>query len=216
MPRKTRIYPDQDESDIDVLKPAIEVLNAGGVIAGPTETSYGLMAAANNDAAIKKIFALKGREFDKPLLLLIDHPNRVDDYADNVSATAKTLMKTFWPGRMTILCQARPGLNLRLVGPSGTVALRQELLKPIRNLVQLLNTAVSGTSANPSSKPPATTAQEVEYYFGDTVDLILDGGPCSGDPPSTLVDSTSQPPKIIRQGILSIEEIRKAVPDITQ
>jgi L-threonylcarbamoyladenylate synthase len=203
-----------DSTDHLQLRPAVDVLLDGGVIAGPTQTFYGLMAAADRPEAMARIGRLKGREAGKALLLLLDRPDRVNCYAQSVSPEAQILMKRFWPGPLTILFKARPGIDRLLVGPEGMVALRVEGLAAIRALVRALDRAVTGTSANPSGLPPAERPSQVEDYFGGRIDLIMDGGPCPGGAPSTIVDASAGRPKLVRVGAIDAEEIRAALPDM--
>ncbi|MDY7002024.1 MAG: L-threonylcarbamoyladenylate synthase [Thermodesulfobacteriota bacterium] len=196
------------------LEPAIKTLLRGGVIAGPTQTFYGLMAAADQPQAMARVLELKGRDSRKPLLLLLDTSQRVLDYAQSPPKSAADLAEAFWPGPLTLLVPAKPGLDPALAGPSGGVGLRVEGLPIVRTLVQALGRAVTGTSANPGGEPPARTMAEVLAYFGDSLDLILDGGPCPGAGPSTLIDACDSRPRLLRPGVLGLEELRAVVPDL--
>ncbi|MBW2086379.1 MAG: Sua5/YciO/YrdC/YwlC family protein, partial [Deltaproteobacteria bacterium] len=107
-----------------------------------------------------------------------------------------------------------PGQHPALIGPRDTVGLRVEGLPVIRTLVRALDRAVTGPSANPAGAPPALTADEVADYFGDGVDLILDGGPCPGGKPSTLIDTSTTPPRLLRDGPLNLDNLLAVVPDM--
>jgi len=198
----------------EAVKSAVEVLLRGGVAAGPTQTFYGLMAAADRPEALARIVRMKGRAGEKPLLLLLDDIRRVGDYADRWSETAALLAETFWPGPLTLLVKARPGLPPALVGPAGAVGLRVEGLPVVQTLVRTLDRAVTGTSANPGGLPPAETAAQAAAYFGKELDLILDAGPCPGGQPSTIIDTSSTPPHLIRQGAINREKLLALLPDM--
>jgi len=212
MPRILKIDP--QKADYLPLKPAAQTLLAGGVVAGPTETFYALMASPGSAGALERISRLKGRPADKPFLLLLDTILRVVCYARNVPSSVDALAKRFWPGPLTLQLKAHLSLHPLLIGPQQTVALRVEGLPAIRMLVRATDRAVTGTSANPSGQPPAATAEEVAAYFGDGVDLILDAGRLAGDRPSTLVDATTLPPHLVRPGVISVEELRTVIPDL--
>lgn len=211
MPRILTIDPGQ--TDYLQIKPVVEVLLEGGVVAGPTETFYGLMASTDQPEAITRIFELKSRPSEKPLLLLLDHSARMEAYGREISPEARALAEKFWPGPLTLLLKARPGLNPHLAGSRGIVGVRVEGLGLIRTIVKALDRAVTGTSANLSGEPAAGTAQEVEDYFGDEVDLILDAGPCPGGKASTVVD-TSLSPRLLRDGPVSLEALKAVLPDL--
>ena len=149
---------DSGETDVKVLLPIAEVLLQGGVVAGPTQTFYGLMAAADELTTLNRILEMKGRDGNKPLLLLLDCPDRARCYAKEIPEEAKGLINTFWPGPLSLLLRARPGLPGPVVGPTRTVGVRVEGLPVIRRLVRMIDRAVTGTSANPGGFPPARTA----------------------------------------------------------
>ncbi|MEW6265411.1 MAG: L-threonylcarbamoyladenylate synthase [Thermodesulfobacteriota bacterium] len=205
---------DPQAISLTALRPAVEALLDGGVLAGPTQSFYGLMAAADKAPALERIMTLKGREPNKPLLLLLDQPLRLTCYARELPESAQGLAAKFWPGPLTLLLRARRGLHPALVGPTRTVGVRVEGLPAIRTLIRALDRAITGTSANPGGRPPALTAEEVQAYFGDKIDLILDGGPCPGGAGSTLIDVSIGPPRLVRDGGLSLDEMVSVAPDM--
>jgi len=205
---------DPGETDYFKIRPVVAVLLKGGVVAGPTETFYGLMAAADQPGAIKRIFELKGRPFSQPLLLLLDQSLRVHAYGRDISPEAKLLTEKFWPGPLTLLLTAQPGLNPLLIGVRGTVGVRVEGLALIRTLVKAADRAVTGTSANRSGEPPACTAAQVKNYFGEELDLIIDGGSCPGGKASNLIDASLSPARLLRDGPIPLETLRAVVPDL--
>lgn len=203
-----------DTTDYRQLLPIAEILLSGGVAAGPTQTFYGLMASADRSEAIDRILTMKGRDKDKPLLLLLDRTERVSCYARELPESAMGLVNRFWPGPLTLLLRARPGLHQALVGHTRTVGLRVEGLPVIQTLVRVMDRAITGTSANPGGASPARTVEEVQDYFGDQLDLIIDAGPCPGGAPSTLIDVSLGPPRLLRDGSLRINDMIAVAPDM--
>ena len=194
------------------LAPAARALLDGGVVAGPTGTFYALMALVDDYAGLERIIELKGERENKPLLVLLDQEPRVRCYAREVPEEAEGLMAKFWPGPLTLLFLAQGGLHPSLVGPARTVGLRVEELPAVRFLVRMVDRGLTGTSANPSGAPPAVTADQVEEYFGDKIDLIIDGGPTKGGLASTIIDVSLGVPRVLRDGGLPLSELTQACP----
>ncbi|NTW57876.1 MAG: threonylcarbamoyl-AMP synthase [Nitrospirae bacterium] len=181
-----------------------DVVRARGVIAYPTDTFYGLGADPRDPEAVKRIFAIKGREAGQPILLLLHDRSEVAAWASAVTPSAERLMERFWPGPLTLVFPAAPHVLPELTGGSGTIGLRVPGNELTRELLRNLGTALTGTSANRSGGRNPRTAEEVMREVGDRVDLVLDGGATTGDRPSTVVDVTVEPPRIIRQGNIDI------------
>ena len=200
--------------DYPLLRPVVDLLLNGGVAAGPTQTFYALIAAADQPEALTRIQTLKARDRNKPLMLLLDRRERVLCYARELPECVEGLIGAFWPGPLTILLRALTNLHPALVGPTNTVGVRVEGLPVIRALVRALDRAITGTSANPGGEAPACTAREVVRYFGDRVDLVLDGGPCPGNLPTTLIDAELGPPRLLRDGILRLDDLVRIAPDL--
>jgi L-threonylcarbamoyladenylate synthase len=184
-----------------------EVIRAGGVIAYPTDTVYGLGADPKNIRAVRKLFSIKGRQADQPILLLIADASEVRDWASEVNPAAERLMKKFWPGPLTLVFKAKPDVMAELTGGTGTIGLRVPGNALTRQLLASLGTALTGTSANISGRPSPCTAQEASEVIGGMVDLVLDGGRTEGGNPSTVVDVSTDRPKVIREGAIPSREI---------
>jgi L-threonylcarbamoyladenylate synthase len=184
-----------------------EVMRAGGIIAYPTDTFYGLGTDPKNAGAIKKIFTIKGRQTGQPILLLIKDADEVPVWATGISPGTERLMEKFWPGPLTLVFRARPEVTAELTGGTGTIGLRVPGNALTRQLLASLDSALTGTSANLSGRPSPRTAQEVAAMLGGMVDLILDGGETTGGKPSTVVDVSVDEPKVIRAGAIPSEEI---------
>lgn len=184
-----------------------DVIRAGGVIAYPTDTVYGLGADPKNIRAVRKLFSIKGRQADRPILLLIKDASEVRDWASEVNPAAERLMKKFWPGPLTLVFKAKPNVMTELTGGTGTIGLRVPGNALTRQLLAALGTALTGTSANISGRPSLCTAREASEVIGGMVDLVLDGGRAEGGNPSTVVDVSTERPKVIREGAIPSPEI---------
>jgi L-threonylcarbamoyladenylate synthase len=189
------------------IRGVAEVILRGGVAAFPTETFYGLGADARNEEALGKIFQIKGREDNKPLLVLIADREWLPGLAGRIPPVAGRLMERFWPGPLTLVFEARPGLSALLTAGTGTVGVRLSPHPVAQGLVAAVGRPVTATSANLSGQPSASVASEVSRALGDRVDAILDGGPTAGGLGSTVVDVSGPSLKILRQGALSRAEL---------
>ncbi len=191
------------------MEAAISVLKKGGLVAFPTDTVYGLGAAANLPQAIEKIYQVKQRQHDKALPLLLEDISQISDVACRVSETAWLLARTFLPGALTLVLPRSASVLDIISGGGQTVAVRVPAHAIPVALVNGLGMPIVGTSANISGHPSPLTADEVRAQFGDKLDLIIDGGRCPGGEESTVVDVTGQVPLILREGAISRKELEK-------
>lgn len=191
---------DADRPDPRVLGRAAAALKAGGLVAFPTETFYGLGAAAFDAGAVARIFALKGRPESRPLLVLVDSVAMVDRLAAGVPAVARDLMARHWPGALTLVFRATAAVPAAVTAGTETVGVRLSPHPVARGLVGALGGPVTAPSANPSGQPPPTTAAAVLDYFPEGLEVVLDAGPTAGGAPSTVLDVTVDPPRTIRPG----------------
>jgi L-threonylcarbamoyladenylate synthase len=182
---------------------AARALARGGVVAFPTETFYGLGVAAMDAAAVRRLFALKGRPESRPILVLVDDPARVGVLAD-VSDAARALMARHWPGALTLVLPARAGVPSELTAGTGTIGVRQPAHAVARALVAALDAPVTAPSANLTGAAPPTTADEVLAVFAGRLDIVLDAGPTAGGLPSTVLDVTVHPPRVLREGAVTV------------
>jgi len=194
-------------SDPRGIKKAAQMVLQGGIIAFPTETFYGLAADALNEAALKKIFQVKGREEGKPLLLLVADKSWLKGLVQNISPLAERLMNRFWPGPLTLVFNASPRLSPLLTADTGKIGIRLSPHPVTQALVQAVGRAITGTSANLSGQPGILTAREVFQFLGESLDAVLDGGKTPGGPGSTILDVSDPPPQIIREGMISRNEL---------
>jgi L-threonylcarbamoyladenylate synthase len=187
-----------------------ETILGGGVVALPTESFYGLSVDATNAQAVEKIFVIKKRGPDLPILILISSVGKLAKYVISVPPAAKQLAKRFWPGGLTMIFESAPILPSSLTGGTGKIGIRISSHPVVRAIQKALPVPITGTSANISGTPPCTTADQVIECLGTEVDLVLDGGPTQGKDPSTVLDVTVDPPLIVREGMIRAEEIMSA------
>lgn len=192
------------------IEKGVRILKNGGVIAFPTDTVYGLGADAFNLRAVERIYKIKNRPSHLPFPLLIADISQLNIVAQPACGIALLLARRFWPGGLTLVLPKAISLPSYLAKGS-TVAVRIPNHSICLSLIRGLGAPVIGTSANVSGNPPALTADEVRQQLGDKVDLIIDGGRCSGSVESTIVDATGELPLILRQGIISPDEIEKTI-----
>jgi L-threonylcarbamoyladenylate synthase len=172
------------------------------VIAFRTDTFYGLGADPFNAAAVARIRELKGREDNKPILLLISDLETVEKLiAERPSDFARAAEK-FWPGPLTIVGPAVASLPEEITAGTGTVGVRLPAGETVRELVRECGGVLTATSANPSGREPARSAREVAAYFPLGLDLIVDGGEVTATEPSTVLDATTAPPRVVREGAI--------------
>ncbi len=202
--RLLRVHPGAPQ--LSVLREAAGVLSSGGLVAFPTETFYGLGTHALDPAAVRRIFEVKGRPETKPLLVLVDSIEMAESLAEEISDTARDLMAKYWPGPLTLIVRAVASLPKELTAGSGTVGMRIPRHPVAFELVRAAGFPITAPSANLSDEEPPTTAAEVRRAFDGKVELILDGGATTGGLPSTILDVTVTPPRLIRKGALELPE----------
>ena len=189
--------------EMDALARAAAVLRAGGLVAFPTETFYGLGAAADDPAAVRRVFSVKGRDEGKPLLVLVDSIAMAETVAE-VTPSARALMARHWPGALTLVLRARPGVPEAVMAGTGTIGVRLSPHPVAHGLVRALGSPVTAPSANLADAEPPTTAADVMAVLDGAIDLVLDGGLTAGGPPSTVADVTSGAPRVLRQGAVAL------------
>jgi len=185
---------------------ALEVLRAGGVIVYPTDTVYGVGCRIDHEAAVARVFALKGRAATEALPVLLADPAQLDEYGTQVSAAARRLAALHWPGALTIVVRRSTRVPAAVAGGGETIGLRVPGHAVPRALVRELGVPIVGTSANTHGAPPPVTAQQAVFDLGDRVDLVIDGGRCPIGGASTVVDATGDSPRVVRQGALVLRD----------
>jgi len=205
-PIRTRIRAvDPEQPDVRAIAAAAAVVEAGGLVAFPTESFYGLGADALDSDAVARVFEVKGRPEHKALLVLVDSIDMAAGLAARVSDGARALMARYWPGALTLVLEAADRVPAGLTGGGSTIGVRMPGHAVARALVRSAGRPITAPSANPSEAPPALTAAAVREYFEGRVELILDGGPTAGGAGSTVADCTVWPPRILRQGPVIVE-----------
>ena len=191
---------------------AADVLRRGGLVAFPTETVYGLGADATQDAAVKKIFSVKGRPAHNPLIVHVYNHTWVAGMAVPDGRFDK-LSRTFWPGPLTLVLSRRPDCPVSplVSGGQNTLAVRSPDHPVARDILSAVGRPLAAPSANPSGRISPTRAREVEDSLGPLVDLIIDGGPCRVGIESTVLDLTLHVPAILRPGTVTREQIEAAI-----
>lgn len=198
---------DPQRPDPSALDDARRCLLNDGLIAFPTESYYGLGALVASAAAVDRLFAVKRRPVDQPVPVVVADRRQVAMVIDTIPPLAERLMARFWPGPLTIVMRARATVPGQLTGGTGRLGVRQPGL-PLPALVAAAAGPITATSANRSGAPPATTADMVRASVGDGIDLILDGGTTPGGLSSTVLDVTVDPPRLIRAGRITEEQLR--------
>ena len=176
------------------------------MIAFRTDTFYGLGVDPFNSVAVARVRELKGRE-DKPILLLISDLDQVDRFIVERSQQFNRIAAKFWPGPLTIIGKAIEGLPQEITAGTGTVGVRLPNDEVVRKLVRECGGALTATSANPAGRSPARSAEDVRAYFPEGIDLIVDGGEVTVTEPSTVLEATTSPPRIVREGAIRASDI---------
>ena len=195
----------------EALKKASVIIKKGGVVAYPTETFYGLGVKYDDISALKKLYGIKYRSWNKALPLIIGEGRELDLIASDMTVSAEKLAKKFWPGPLTLLLPARPDISEFITANTGKIAVRIPGASFALDLARSLGFPITATSANISGMPPADTADDVIRYFGDALDLIIDCGKTPGGKPSTIVDASGQKIRFLRAGAVSIEDVFNAL-----
>lgn len=191
------------------LEYAARLILAGRVVAFPTDTFYGLGADPFNLAAVSEVFRVKGRTADRPLPLLVATIEQALELTHNPPPLFVTLAEKFWPGPLTLVVPASSLLPLKLTGNTGKVGLRWPRAPLAVALIAATARPLTGTSANLSEHPACTTAAEVDRQIGESLPLILDGGPTKGVMASTVVEILSERVRILRPGRVPESDLKE-------
>ena len=201
------------EINLEAIVEGARRIQAGELVAFPTETVYGLGADASSDEAVAKIFAAKGRPADHPLIVHVAEASQVTDYTSSVPPFAARLVQAFWPGPLTVILPRRPGVATAAAGGQDSIGLRcpshPVALAFLKACLELGVSGVAGPSANRFGRVSPTTAAHVRGEFGDEL-LVLDGGPCAVGIESSIVDCTRGRPVLLRPGVLTRAQLEAA------
>jgi L-threonylcarbamoyladenylate synthase len=201
---------DPSEPDKRLIQEAVEVIRQGGIVGYPTETAYGLAVDPRSDEAVDRLFTVKERDASWPVALIAADSAQAER-AGAFGPVERRLAEAFWPGALTIVVPAAPELSGRLSGGIHTVGVRVPSHLVARALARLFGGCITATSANISGRPPAITAAEVEAAFTDRIDVVVDGGPSPGGPPSTIVEIVRSVPVLHRAGAVAWDRVLESL-----
>ncbi len=191
------------------LSEAVDTLRKGGIVAYPSDTVYGLGAAAGEPQAVERVFAAKGRDAEKAFSLLLADAADLTPLCAEVPFLARILTQRYWPGPLTLVLRRSPAFASAALGGGHTIAVRVPDHVFLREVIRALGEPITGTSANRSGRPACRSAQEVEEELGEAVDLIIDGGPSGEGRESTVVSLMGTLPVVLREGAIPRADIER-------
>lgn len=206
---------DTNKIDMQVIRQAGEIIKNGGLVAFPTETVYGLGADALDDEAAGRIYSVKGRPSDNPLIVHIAEMRSLEKIAVEIPAAVEELAYDFWPGPLTLILKKSPEVPYGTTGGLDTVAVRMPDDAVARELIIAAGGYVSAPSANISGRPSPTTAGHVLRDLDGKIDMILDGGSVEIGLESTILDMTVDPPMILRPGAVTLDMLEEVLGDVS-
>ena len=193
---------------------AAAILRDGGLVGIPTETVYGLGADGLNGEAVSRIFEAKGRPQDNPLILHIPDVSWLERYCKEIPLTAYRLAEAYWPGPMTMILYHKDMVPQSVTAGLDTVGMRCPSHKLCRDIIAAAGVPVAAPSGNTSGRPSPTTAQHMMEDMDGKIDAIVDGGPCSVGVESTIIDLTCQPPRLLRPGGITLEQLQAVLGEV--
>lgn len=196
------------------IEQAAAVLKRGGLLGIPTETVYGLGADGLNPAAVARIFKAKGRPQDNPLILHIPASDWLGRYCQDIPIAAYALAERFWPGPLTMILKRRDMVPDAVTAGLDTVGMRCPAHPVCRAIIAAADTPVAAPSGNTSGKPSPTTAEHMLTDMDGKIDAIVDGGPCAVGVESTIIDLTCTPPRLLRPGGITLEQLESALGEV--
>ncbi len=193
---------------------AAEILRQGGLVGIPTETVYGLGANGLDPEAVSHIFQAKGRPQDNPLILHIPEASWLERYCKEIPLTAYQLAQAYWPGPMTMILKRKDIVPDVVTAGMDTVGMRCPSHLLCREIIALAQVPVAAPSGNTSGRPSPTTAEHMLEDMNGKIDAIVDGGPCSVGVESTIIDLTCQPPRLLRPGGITLEQLESVLGEV--
>ena len=198
-------------ADAASLQVAAEVIAAGGIVATPTDTLYGLAADPFRADAVARVFAVKGRSSERALPLIAADVKQIESHLGSLPPMGRRLAEKFWPGPLTLLVGAPAALTRDVTGGTGRVGVRVPAHAVARGLCRACERPLTATSANVSGEPPASDPDEVARMLGARIDVLLDAGRAPGGRPSTIVDVTGSAPRLVRAGAIRWDQVQACV-----
>lgn len=211
---KTEIIDIRKEPEL-ALKRASQVISEGRVAAIPTETVYGLAANAFDEAAVKEIFKAKGRPSDNPLIVHISELSQLAPLVEEIPEKVKIMAQKFWPGPLTMIMKKSSAVSRTVSGGLDTVAVRMPKSEYARAIITACGVPLAAPSANLSGSPSPTNARYVTQDMNGRIPLIIDGGSCEIGVESTVIAFTENPPRLLRPGGVTLEEMTELIGEIT-
>ena len=211
---KTEILYALDTNSTDAINRAGKILKKGGLVAIPTETVYGLAASAFDENSVKSIFIAKGRPSDNPLIVHIAEIGELEGITAEISEKAKECMEAFWPGPFTAVVKKTEKIPGTVSGGLDTVAVRMPSHPVARAVIKAAGLPLAAPSANLSGSPSPTTAEHVIKDLNGKVDAIISSGSCEVGVESTVVSFAVNPPRLLRPGGITAEQLKKIIPDL--
>jgi L-threonylcarbamoyladenylate synthase len=209
---KTRVLSvDPTQPEAEHIQEASQVLARGGLVAFPTDTLYALGASALDPRAIERVLTVKGRHHGKPLSVLLPSAALASELAAELPEAVRGLMQAFWPGPLTVVVRASSAVPALLTAATGTVGLRVPAGRVAQQLLAAFGGPVIGTSANKAGGADPADARAVQKAIGGQIDLILDGGRVALGIPSTVIDCTHEPARILREGSVPRSRLEGAI-----
>lgn len=190
------------------LAEAVAILDAGGVVAMPTDTLYGLAADPFSSEAVARVFAVKGRSADRAMPLVAADVDQVVNRLGPLSELAGRLASKYWPGPLTLLVARPSSIPADVTGGRAEIGVRVPAHAVTRELCRVSGRLLTATSANLSGEHPSNDPDDIERAFPTGVDLLLDAGRTPGGPPSTIVDVTGSEPRLVRAGAIAWEDVQ--------
>jgi len=200
--------------DAMAVERAAQLLREGGLVGIPTETVYGLGADGLNPAAVKRIFQVKGRPQDNPLILHIPSQDALEQYCREVPPRAYRLAEQFWPGPLTMILRRKELISDVVTAGLDTVGIRCPAHPVCLELLKRAGVPVAAPSGNTSGRPSPTTARAMLEDMAGKIDAVLDGGPCGVGVESTIIDLTVTPPRLLRPGGVTLEQLYAVIGDV--
>ena len=193
----------------DQAEAAASILGAGGVVAVPTDTLYGLAACVFDRPAVRRVFGLKGRAHTAPLPVLLSEADQLTECAVDVPDLTWRLAEHFWPGALTLVLKRADGIPSEVSAGRDTIALRVPAHPVPRAIVSQLGAPITGTSANRTGRPALTTAEEVRREFGEELDMVVDNRDLPAGLASTVLDLSAGTPRIVREGAVPRSDLER-------
>lgn len=206
----------KNDKNYEKLKEPARLLKNGGVVIFPTETVYGIGANAFNATAVKKLYDLKNRDYNKPISLLVSNINMVNQVARDIAPIEYALMEEFFPGPLTIILKKKSCVPDIVVANGESVGVRMPSNEIAKKLIELANMPLATPSANISGKPSGTNMSDILRDFDGKVDCIIDGGCCEIGVSSTIVEMEGNIPHILRKGSITEEMIQNVIKKFTK